>query len=164
MELLDIFNVYMSCDNTSPNNICEYNKVLAIISTYINTHIVLYCIIGGDMNTNMIRIKSTNTISLNIVIVNKDMKLVITTCSNVIQFTYTGINVSRSLIDHFNISSNFLSIVCDYFTHDSLDNLSDHVPLFITCKISCNDLIIIDEPTAHVPTSKWKFANNDHIN
>ena len=50
-----------------------------------------------------------------------------------------------------------------YFTHDSVDN-SDHVPLCITCKIDCNDLIIIDEPTAHVPKLKWKFTNKDHIN
>ena len=100
--LLYIFNVYMPCDNTSPNNFCEYNKVLSIISTYINTHNVVYCIIGGDMNTDIIRIKSTNTISSNNFIVNEDMKLVIKTCFNVIQFTYTGINGSRSLIDHFN--------------------------------------------------------------
>ena len=65
--------------------------------------------------------------------------------SNVIQFTYTGVNGRRSLIDHFIISSNFLTYVCDYFTHDSVDNLSDHVPLFITCKIDCNDMIIIEK-------------------
>ena len=54
----------MPCDNTSPINFCEYNKVLSIISTYLNTHNVVYCIIGGDMNIDIIRIKSTNTISL----------------------------------------------------------------------------------------------------
>ena len=42
--------------------------------------------------------------------------------------------------------------------------LSDHFPLFITCVIDGNDLIIIDEPTAHVPKPTWKFANKDHIN
>ena len=68
------------------------------------------------------------------------------------------------MIDHFIISSNFINNVCDYFTHDSVYSLSDYVPLFITCKIDCNDLIIIDEPTAHVPKPKWKFANKDHIN
>ena len=47
----------MSCDNTSPNTFCEYNKVLSIISTYINTHNVVYCIIGRDMNTDIICIK-----------------------------------------------------------------------------------------------------------
>ena len=97
-------------------------------------------------------------------IVNEDINLVIKTCSNVIQFTYTVINGSRSFIDHFIISSNILSNVCDYFTHDSVDNLSDHVPLFIAYNIDCSDLIIIDEPTAHVPKPKWKFENKDHIN
>ena len=47
-----------------------------------------------------------------------------------------------------------------YFTHDSVGN-SDHVPLCITCKIDCNDLIVIDEPTAHVPKLKWKFLELD---
>ena len=61
--------------------VCEYNKVLSIISIYINTHNVVYCIIGGDMNTDIIRIKSTNTISLNYFIVNEDRNLVIKTCS-----------------------------------------------------------------------------------
>ena len=37
------------------------------------------------------------------------MKLVIKTFSNVIPFTYTGIHGSRSLTDHFIISSNFLT-------------------------------------------------------
>ena len=86
--LLNIFKVHMPCDNTSPNNFCEYNKVLSIISTYINTHTVVYCIIGGDMNTDMIRIKSTNNISLNNFIVNEDMKLVIKTSSNVTIYRY----------------------------------------------------------------------------
>ena len=80
------------------------------------------------------------------------------------QFTYNGTNGSRSLINHFIISSNFLTNVCDYFTHDSVGNLSDHVALFITCKIDCNDRIIIDELTVHVLKPKWKFSNKDHIN
>ena len=91
------------------------------------------------------------------------MNLDIKSCSNVIPFTYTGIDGSRSLIDHFILSSNYLSNICDYFTHDSVDNLSDLVLLFITCKLDCNDLIIIDEPTVHVPKPKWKFTNKDHI-
>ena len=53
----------MPCDNTSHNIFREYNKVFSIISTYINTHNVVYCVIDGDMNTDIIRIKSTNTIS-----------------------------------------------------------------------------------------------------
>ena len=74
----------------------------------------------------------------------------------VIEFTYTGINGNRSIINQFIISSDLLTNVCDYFTHDSVDTLSDHVPLFITCKIHCNEVIIIDEPTADVPKPKCK--------
>ena len=115
------------------------------------------------MNTDLTRDKSNNTMSLNNFTIIEDLKFVVTECSNSIQFTYTGIDGNTSLIDHFIMSSNFISSVHDYFTSDSIDNLSDHIPLFITCKCVCINESDIDSAAERLPKPLWKFASKDHI-
>ena len=46
-----------------------------------------------------------------------------------------GVNNSTSLIDHFIVSDSIHTNVLDYYTKDSVDNLSDHISLFIN--ITC---------------------------
>ena len=60
-----IFNVYMPCDSTTNANLDDYyNDVLSVISQFCATHNVVNCVIGGDLNTDVSRIRSGNTISL----------------------------------------------------------------------------------------------------
>ena len=56
----------MPCDTTSNGHIEGYNYVLSCISTCLYQNEVEYCIIAGDLNTDLIRHSSGNTISLNI--------------------------------------------------------------------------------------------------
>ena len=60
-----IFNCYMPCDSNSDDDMNEFNAVLSDVSTYCLVNNVEYCIFAGDMNTDLSRSRSRNTISLN---------------------------------------------------------------------------------------------------
>ena len=95
------------------------------------THNVVNCVIGGDVNTDISRIKSGNMISLQNFIEKENLFLAINDVINTVTHTYTGMNNTSSLIDHFIMSENMCLLANNYYTMDSVDNLSDHVPLFI---------------------------------
>ena len=50
---------------------------------------------------------------------------------NNVTYTYKGASNATSLSDHFIVSEDVTMLGSDYFTLDSVDNLSDHV--FYTC-------------------------------
>ena len=50
---------------------------------------------------------------------------------HLIKYTYCGINYNKSLIYHFIISENIYTLISDYFIVDCIDNLSDHVPVYL---------------------------------
>ena len=58
-----LFNVYLPCDTTNHENLCEYNMVLTDIAKCCAENDVSNCIIGGDLNTDLSRVKSGNTMS-----------------------------------------------------------------------------------------------------
>ena len=54
----------MPCDSTTNANLDDYNDVLSVISHFCATHNVVNCVIDGDLNTDVPRSRSGNTISL----------------------------------------------------------------------------------------------------
>ena len=62
-------------------------------------------------------------------------------------------NNSTSLIDHFIVSDNICLLTRKYYTMDSVDNLSDHIPLFI----------IIDCVVNTVPVEAVKVNNRSPV-
>ena len=59
-----LFNVYMPCDTANHVHLFEYNTILSDIAKCCTDNGVLNCIIGGDINTDLSRLYSGNTISL----------------------------------------------------------------------------------------------------
>ena len=47
-----------------------------------------------------------------------------------IQYTFEGFNQCSSIIDHFILSENMEMLIKEYYATDSIDNLSDHIPLY----------------------------------
>ena len=72
---LYIFNVYMPCDQHI--FIDDYIDVLSEISHYCLSYNVQYLVIGGDLNTDISRINSANTITLKHFISNECLQLAI---------------------------------------------------------------------------------------
>ena len=62
---------------------------------------VLNCVIGGDMNTDMSRTKSGNTVSLRNFIRDENLNMVLINVDNSVEYTYRGINNIVSLIESF---------------------------------------------------------------
>ena len=157
-----LFNVYMPCDTANHVHLFEYNTILSDIAKCCTDNGVLNCIIGGDINTDLSRLYSGNTISLQKFVAQENLSLALSAVDNTIEHTYRGFNNSVSLIDHFIVSENVQTHVEEYYTEDSIDNLSDHIPLFI--QLRC---IVESVPINVVPVMQskpvWGLAHPHHI-
>ena len=128
----------MPYDILSNDHLQEYNDILSksSMSTCMYEHQVEHSLIAGDLNTDLSRIQSGNTISLSSFVDNENLAFALKTIPTKVSHTYTGIRQSKSLIDHFIVSQNVAKYIINYYVQDSVDNLSDHIPLY--CSISCS--------------------------
>ena len=96
----------MPCDSIANTNLDKYNEVLSAISTFCTTHNIVNYVVGGDINTDLSRTRSGNTISLQNFMDWENIFPAIRESNNLVKYTYTGINNSTSLIDHLIVSDN----------------------------------------------------------
>ena len=96
-----LYNVYMPCDTSNNLYLQQYNEVLSHISTNIQYNNVNHCIVAGDLNTDFTRSDSGNNISLTSFINNENLYSVLQDYKHDINYTYSSINNSKSLIDRF---------------------------------------------------------------
>ena len=160
--LLYIFNVYMPCDSNNDDKLQEYNDVLSTISTCLNMYNVEFCIVAWDLNTDLLRLKSGNTTSLNSFVENENLEYILKKFPSKVEFTFTGIKNNKSLIDHYIISHNLIENVTDYYTYDSIDNLSDHVPLYCILGCKIDSIEYIASPIGGLKP-QWGTASPDQI-
>ena len=89
------------------------------------------------------------------------------TFSKDVQYTFPGIQHNHSLIDHFVVSQNLIDTISHYFTADSVDNLSDHLPLFCHLSSVIENVLSAECDNIETPyiTSKshWHYASDKHI-
>ena len=74
-----------------------------------------------------------------------------------------GVNNNTSLIDHFIVPDSIHTNVLDYYTKDSVDNLSDHIPLFINITCIVATVPNNPEPVMHSKSVWGQLAHSDHI-
>ena len=156
----------MPCDTSSNLYLQQYNEVLSHLSTNIHYNNVNHCIVAGDLNTDFTRSDSGNTISLTSFINNANLYSVLQDYKHDINYTctYSSINNSKLLIDHFLVSINIACFVTNYSRLESTDNLSDHVPLF--CYLDCciDDLPPnIDDSCTLNKKPLWQSAKDSDI-
>ena len=72
------------------------------------------------------------------------------------------LNNSTSLIDHFIVSDSIHKKISEYYTNDSVDNLSDHIPLFINFQCIVESVPSNPRPVMH-SKPVWGLAQPDHI-
>ena len=104
--------------------------MLSEISHYCLSHNVQYLVIGGDLNTDISRINSANTITLKDFVSNECLQLAIYNMSSVTLTVISAIN-SQSLIDHFILLASLFDCIMIYKQVDSIDNISDHLPVLL---------------------------------
>ena len=157
-----LFNVYMSCDTSNNEHLFEYNMILSDISKCCIDNSVSNCIIGCDVNTDISRICSGNTISLQKFVAEENFSLALSTVDNSVEHTYRGVNNSTSLIDHFIVSDSIHKKISEYYTNDSVDNLSDHIPRFINFQCIVESVPNNPRPVMH-SKPVWGLAQPDDI-
>ena len=127
------------------------------ISGCMIQHKIEYCVIAGDLNTDLSRLNSGNTLSLQSFVDNENLAFVLEKFSDDVQYTFTGIQHNDSLIDHYIVLQNLLETIPQYYTADSVDNLSDHLPLFCHLSIENNNL-----HSEHAFIGKHYVSNKSH--
>ena len=129
-------------------------------------HKIDYCVIAGDLNTDLSRLNSRNTLRLHSFVDNENLAFVLDKFSDDVQYTFTGIQHNHSLIDHYIVSQNLLDTMSEYYRVDSVDNLSVHLTLFCHLSIDNNNLhiehAVIGKPYVS-NKSHWQHASEKQI-
>ena len=107
-------NVYFPCATNNNEYLQEYNDVLSDINSCMIQHNIDFCIIAGDLNTDLSRVNSGNILSLQSSIEKENLSYVMKTFSKDEHYTFTGIQHNHSRIDHFIVSQNLIDT--SYFT------------------------------------------------
>ena len=89
----------MPCDSSTNSNLEEYNEVLSVISNCCATHNVENCVICSDLNTDMSRAKSGNSISLQNFMDKEILFLFFKETIINVAYTYKGANNATYVID-----------------------------------------------------------------
>ena len=136
-----LFNVYMPTDERgNGEHLSEYQDILAEISTISRSISTSFIVIAGDFNTDFLR-NSPQARELKSFREAENLISCKNFPGNNVEFSYecktTG---NRSLIDHILITENIENFICNFKAKESLDNLSDHIPLSLDLNINCNYL------------------------
>ncbi len=157
--------VYMPVDDNKPNqNIIEYNYVLNDIKTICNSVNAQQVIIGGDLNTDLVR-EYYCTHALNQFVEKENLYLCVTDECNTVMHTYYSMSCdSRSPIEHFLISEKCSSALQQYDEIDASDNFSDH--FVVECVMNINvDYVYYNEDNNEILKHRyiWDKASPDQV-
>ena len=130
--------VYMPCDSDYDQyNNSIYNCVLQELIKHVNDESIDFVICGGDFNTDMCRVNSLHTKSLQTFMDNENFKLCDSHPFNKVDYTYESLsNGTKSTLDHFIVSENMFQFICDVSVVHDIDNISDHSILSTSFNIS----------------------------
>ena len=158
-DSLLLINVYMPCDTEYDQSNCEvFMDVLCEVSNVIVKEDVDFVIVGGDFNTDMTRSRSLHVNILQSFIEREFLTMV---DNEMADYTYESLtNGCRSMIDHFLVSENLSSSVCDVSIKHDVDNISDHSILSLSVNLEKIDLMINVENEAKL---LWSRASDEDI-
>jgi exonuclease III len=133
----NIVNVHMPCDSGSQETFEESVDIVTEITNCLEASRKQYIIFGGDLNVNLKKSKTKQSILLNEFIVK--FNLFINDCSNDDDdtfFTFSNDKLGRySVIDYICVSNTMLPFVINYDTCDSELNHSDHMPVLLSLDV-----------------------------
>jgi exonuclease III len=159
------FNVYMPCDILyNHDNNALYTDILYDIqntcSQYANTD---YVIIGGDFNTDLSRVNSLHTRTLNSYVSDAGLSMCLLSDIANVQFTYENESADiMSTLDHFIVSENLLNSLLEYRSLHDGHNLSDHCPIIMKLNINI-ELITNTTVRCYKNRAQWNLATEDNI-
>ena len=172
-----LFNVYMPTDsrrvthidnlqyenvgNNYESNFHEYQDILAEISVISRNNDSTFIMIGGDFNTDMNR----NTLQTDQLKQFCDSEFFIISDllpSSSIEYTFecksTG---NKTFIDHMLITENMQPFIKSCSSYDSINNVSDHLPVILELDINCEYLKTND--ITYQPGIAWYKVTIDDV-
>ena len=162
-----MFCVYMPCDNNNIDSLHVYVDILTQISAICSKYDAEYICIGGDMNTDLVRLQSQNTQALIQFAAKESLQFALNHSISDITHTFTSFAFdSFSTIDHFIVTSSLYQAIKSYTTCDDVMNQSDHLPLFISIDIEVptdtldNPTVINPFSTVRAPRQLWDRVDN----
>ena len=115
------------------------------------------------MNTDLTRLHSQNTLSLNNYVVTEELKFALHHSISSVVHTFSSFSTSSfSILDHFIVNEILFNRIQCYVTCDEIENQSNHLPLLITLDIDIsivNDVVINPPSTVRVPRQQWDRAD-----
>jgi hypothetical protein len=145
-----IFNVYMPCDSgRKDTKFLEYQDILIEMqSLYVDSN-AMYCIIGGDWNTDLSRNNSHYVHEFKSFCNSLDfVSCSVLPVSSVLYTFECAATHNKSHIDHFVVSNNLRGLIKRYYDVDSIYNKSDHLGIILE----------LDQQIEHIPMSKKKYT------
>ena len=154
----------MPCDDQSTDAYDMYNHVLNTVSLYCTNNNVDTYVLGGDFNTALNRETSRRTIALNEFVSDEYLYYCCLDASSNVTYTFFGPTGSKTLIDHFIVTVNISQYVSKYYTLDLIENISDHMPLYIEI-VNHTPMISSTVDTCITPRVRalWSGASVDDI-
>ena len=160
-----MFCVCMPCDNNNIASLHVYVDILTQISAICSKYDAEYICIGGDMNTDLVRLQSQNTQALIQFASKESLQSALNHSISDITHTFTSFAIdSFSTIDHFIVTSSLYQAIKSYTTCDDVMNQSDHLPLFISIDIEVptgtldNSTVIKPFSTVRAQRQLWDHA------
>ena len=162
-----IINAYMPCDSHNVIDSDLYREIISEIETIMNlNHDVDYVIIGGDLNTDVSRVRSANSVMLENFCTRSGLRLCLHSENSTVDYTYQNdVSGAESIIDHFIISENLFNCINVYSCLHEGNNLSDHDPvcLSLAARVEHSPM---DDPSISLRRSKiiWETASDVEVN
>ena len=162
--------LYMPCDDRGQNkNLIEFEQVLNEVEVLLHSNNVDMVVLGGDWNTDISRDSYQSKMFTQFCDAHSLYLCTNDPCCN---FEYTFCsksNGARTLIDHVLLSENLVTSLHTYESIDSIQNMSDHVPVQCVLEIevyhTCNK--VRDDNFAKdnlkCGKKKWKFASEKDL-
>ena len=152
-----LFNVYMPCDSRSEVvSFNQFQDVLAEISIISQNNWSDFLIIAGDFDVDFSR-DTPQTKELTYFCKNESLTicdtLSISNMSRTFECKKTG---SKSNLDHILITDAMKEFVMKCFTHDTINNNSDHIAVLAEVEL-CHEYLATKQ-LIHIPKTAWYKA------
>ena len=155
-------NLYMPCDTTGSRP--EFCVVLDEVSRIITDHSdIEYVIVGGDLNTDVSRLRSCHSSAIREFCADHSMRLCVDHSVSNVNFTYFNEHSNvRSLLDHFIVTDNLFNMLSGYSSVDDIDNFSDHNPVMLSLNLASR--VMVERQVQLGARPSWARASDHHVN
>jgi hypothetical protein len=135
-----LINAYMPCDSHNIVLNDEYKEILNDVESVIVLHHEIdHVIIGGDLNTDISRMRSVHSAMLKEFCTRLSLRFCLSSPKNTVGFTYNNeATGAQSVLDHFIVSENLFGSIESYSCFHEGDNLSDHLPVCLNLDVKAS--------------------------